>query len=52
MSNVQSWNRPSINICVCHLMRVDEPLGGGGRGGLCDGGVSEEGAHTGEAVPG
>lgn len=37
---------------VCRLMCVDEPLGVGGRGGLCDGGVSEEGVLSGEALPG
>lgn len=52
MSDVRFWNRPSINVCVRRLMLVDEPPGGGGRGGLCDGGVSEEGVHSGEAVPG
>lgn len=37
---------------VFRLVRVNEPLGGGGPGGLYDGGVSKEGAVFGEAVPG
>lgn len=37
---------------VFRLVRVNEPLGGGGRGGLNDGGVSKEGVLFGEAVPG
>lgn len=51
-SEVGFWNRPSINVRVGRLVRAGEPLGGGGRGGLCDGGVPEEGVLPGQALPG